>query len=320
MKALLIGAGAVGQTFGHHLARGGADVTFLVRPQYAEAARRGFDLHRLGALRRPRHERLDGAGVITSPEEAAECAWDQIWLCVSSTALRGPWLEELLLGLKGNGVLVLLQPGLDDHARVAALWPEGKIIAGVIMFIAYQTPLPGAAPVAPDGIAFWTPRVAPCPFAGQPGMVRGVVSTLRSGGLPSVEAQDAPAQAATLSAMMMPNLLALEHAGWSLSRFYKSDARRLAREASTEALRVLKETRGLSPPALPRFIVHSLLGPAMTMGEAILPLPLESFLKTHFTKVGDQTRAMVSTYIEHGARADLPVAALTRLRQMLQTP
>jgi ketopantoate reductase len=33
MRALVVGAGAVGQVYGHHLARGGADVAFYVRPK-----------------------------------------------------------------------------------------------------------------------------------------------------------------------------------------------------------------------------------------------------------------------------------------------
>ena len=37
MRVLLVGAGAVGQVYGWHLARGGAATSFLVRPRHAEA-------------------------------------------------------------------------------------------------------------------------------------------------------------------------------------------------------------------------------------------------------------------------------------------
>ena len=54
MRVLIVGAGAVGQVYGHHLQRGGAEVTFLVKPRYETDARAGFTLWRLRRLGRPR--------------------------------------------------------------------------------------------------------------------------------------------------------------------------------------------------------------------------------------------------------------------------
>ena len=65
MKVLVVGAGAVGQVYGHALARGGARVTFLVKPKHVEEARRGFVLYELNRGRAP--IRWSDFAVVTEP-------------------------------------------------------------------------------------------------------------------------------------------------------------------------------------------------------------------------------------------------------------
>jgi len=36
MKVLIVGAGAVGQIYGHYYAEGGSEVTYLVKPRHVE--------------------------------------------------------------------------------------------------------------------------------------------------------------------------------------------------------------------------------------------------------------------------------------------
>jgi 2-dehydropantoate 2-reductase len=95
-RTLLVGAGAVGVTYGHHLARGGVSVDFFVRPKYVAEVAAGLDLWRYGLFGRPQHERFVPHGVVSTVEEVAARRYDQVWLCVASPALRGPWLAELL--------------------------------------------------------------------------------------------------------------------------------------------------------------------------------------------------------------------------------
>jgi len=48
MKVLVVGAGSVGQTYGYHLHRGGASVTFFVKAQYVgDLQAHPLTLHRL---------------------------------------------------------------------------------------------------------------------------------------------------------------------------------------------------------------------------------------------------------------------------------
>ena len=47
LRVCIVGAGAVGQVYGLHLQRGGAEVSFLVRDKYAEETAAGMVLHPL---------------------------------------------------------------------------------------------------------------------------------------------------------------------------------------------------------------------------------------------------------------------------------
>src|SRR5690554_4727694 len=112
MRILIVGAGSVGQLYGHHLSRAGEEVHVLVRPRYAEEARKGF---RLYERRRDfgQHEMFTPDGVWTDAEDLPQDHFDAAILCIPSTGLKGPWLATLASRL-GAGTMVTLTPGLDD--------------------------------------------------------------------------------------------------------------------------------------------------------------------------------------------------------------
>ncbi len=88
MKVLLVGAGAVGLVYGYHLQKGGADVSFFVREKYLNDVARGFRMDPLGCSRGGAALFTDVVGLSTV-EEVASHTWDQVWLCISATGLRG---------------------------------------------------------------------------------------------------------------------------------------------------------------------------------------------------------------------------------------
>ena len=49
----------------------------------------------------------------------------------------------------------------------------------------------------------------------------------------------------------------------------------------------------------------------------MIPLPLEIYLREHFTKVGEQTREFVAGYIARGREAGLTTEALEQLTAVL---
>ena len=111
MRVVIVGAGAVGQTYGFMLAASGAQVTFLVRPRYVDAMKDGVWVYpeAKGPVRWTDYD------LTTEP---IPC--DQVWFCVSSTAL--PHCPLDWPGALG----VFLQPGLHDRELMRQHFSEHR--------------------------------------------------------------------------------------------------------------------------------------------------------------------------------------------------
>jgi ketopantoate reductase len=311
-RALVVGAGAVGQVYGLHLARGGAEVAFLVKPRYAAAAREGFTLYALNDRRgRTTPVRFGGYEVLTGDDEVARSRWDQVYVTVSSTALRGPWLPGLAAAA-GDATVVSLQPGIEDREVLLAHVPAERLVSGVIVLIAYAAPLPGETRFPEPGIAYWFPPLAAAPLSGPRERLRAVVAALRAGGMAAKEHPDVPRSVGFPSAIMMPYLLALEAAGWKLGRIGERAGE--AGLAARQAIDVVARKHGRRPPLIGLATRPLVVRAGLWLGTKIIPLDLETYLREHFTKVGDQTRLMVSQYIDAAKQTGLPAAALEGLR------
>jgi ketopantoate reductase len=313
-RVLVVGAGAVGQVYGHHLARGGAKVTFLVKPAHAAEVSAGLTLYPLNRSRRRRADpvRFDDFRIVADVDAAASERWDQVYLTVSSTALRaGDWFALLAAGL-GPATLVLLQPGPDDRAFVEAQVPAEQIVQGVITVISYLAPLPGETRFPRPGVAYWFGPLAKSPLSGPRAPV--VVAALRAGGLPARRAGDLSRSSAFPTALFMPLLKVLEQAGWSFQRVREPARLALAARAGDEAVRVMARRQGTRAPLLLRLINHPLaVRLVLAVAPRIMPFDLEAYLKVHFTKVGDQTRDFLRTYLALGRGAGLPTDALSQV-------
>lgn len=311
MKVLLVGAGAVGVAYGFYLAGGGAEVTYLVKPKHAAGLATGVDFHRLNGRRRP--ARFSEFDLVTDVDEAIGPAWDQVWLCVSSTALHaGDWLPRLLGGI-GDATLVTLQPGLEDRAHLETLYPAERIVSGMISLVAYQAPLPGEA--RSPGIACWFPPLGSSPFSGDPRAVERILTTLRRSGCPAKRGRDVAAQLAFGSSLMMPIIAGLEVAGWSLSALPRHEVWPLCREAA-------RQTSAVARPGFRRWLVALVMaGPILRgglwLGRRGIPLDLQTYLEYHFTKVGDQTRAALRLYATRATERGLPRDAVEALCERL---
>ncbi len=311
MRVLVIGAGAVGQSFGLALSEGGAEVSFLVRPRYAGEVDAGLVVHRVRRLGRTQTTTLKPASVLTEPTETHEGYWDQVWIALSSTALRGPWLDELTAGLDA-GALVMLQPGLGDLRYVLDRWPSSRLVQGVITLVAWQAPLEGER-LDPPGIAVWIPPGTKVPLAGPEPLARDCAEALSRGGLPATFDPDGPTLAASLSAAMMPALVGLELSGWSLERLRHGPHLRPSLAAAREALAIVAAELKRPEPLWAGALRPAALGALLRLAHVAMPLPVEIYLQQHFTKVGDQTRAMLQTYIDKGVEQGLGTRALEAL-------
>jgi ketopantoate reductase len=314
MRALIVGAGAVGQVYGRHLQAGGAQVGFLVKPAHADEARGGFTLYPLNrrASRRAQPERLTGFEVLTDAAAVAAQRWDQVYLAVSSPALRaGDWFTRLAPAI-GPATLVLLQPGPEDRAFVLRALPPEQIVDGAITAVSYRAPLPGEVFPHP-GVAYWFPPLARCLLSGQAARLQPVLAALRAGGLPAARVRDVQALATFVTALFMPVLAALEQVGWSFQELRRGDHLRRAFRAGWEAVQVAARRAGRRPPLGLRLVGPWAIRALTRVAPLVTPMDFRDYLQAHFTKVGDQTREILRHYVEGGRAAGLPVETLQKL-------
>ena len=313
MRILIVGAGCVGQVYGWFLQRGGADVDVYIRPKYVDEANQGYRLYE--RRRKFRDDtRFVPEGALTSPEEVGRAEYDVILLCISSTALRSGWLNDFAPHV-GEALVVSLTPGIDDRQYLAQFVDEGQLATGLITQVSYPAPLEGEE-VEEPGVAFWVPPLAPALFQGPEEALRPLVKALNKGGMSAKISGDVAHQAGVGSAALIPMVAALETVGWSFEKLKRDkDRRRLLDDAVEEAVSLVEARTGKRRP-----LPLSLLGPMTWRGILIAapiatPFDLETYLKVHFTKVGDQTRLMLEQFIEGLKNSDQSATALEQLRR-----
>lgn len=310
-RILLVGAGAIGQVFGWFLQSAGCEITFLVKPKYAEEARRGFTLYELGIFKQdPEPREFSGFGVLCTTEEVSAQRWDQIWLCVSSTALRaGTWVEELARAT-GAATWVMLQPGLEDRDWLLQRITPERLITGRVPFISFHAPLSPQEPVPRPGMAFWLPPLSPGLFSGPEERLQEVLRALRAGGCPARRAPDVTRASAIFTALLVAFMDGLEAAGWSFERLLEPESLAQVLPAAQEAARIAAwRTQQRAPPVL-SLLRPWLLKLMMPLASWVVPFDLAAYLRVHFTKTADQTRWMLREYLALGSQAGLPVEAL----------
>lgn len=311
MNVLIVGAGAVGQVYGRHLVAGGAQVTFYVREKYLDEVRQGFTMYDLNRSKEP--VRFEGAPAIATLDEVRAGQWDQVWMCISTTALYGDWLGPFLQAT-GDATIVVFQPGLRVGQLLSPHLPPSRIANGVIAFSSWHAPLPGSTRPQP-GTAYWLPPMATNLFEG-PGSAE-IVVTLKRGGL-SAKRGDAEAQTTRGSSILLTLVAALECAGWSFAGVRASPWSQLAADAGKQALAISCAYADIAPG--PAGMVASPLveGMLTRLAPVIAPFDIERFFQVHFTKVGGQTEVALDGWIEEGARQGLPTDRIETLRAELR--
>lgn len=306
--------------YGRHLALGGARVYYFVRERYAAECRRGFTfypLNRRHARREPVHVAVAEGEVLTRIDEVKAITWDQVYLCVASHALRGPWLGELAAAI-GDATLVALQPGSEDREVITQVVPAERVVSGMITVISYHAPLEGET-VPEPGMAYWFPPLAPAPFSGPEQRTRQVVEALRKGKLPSKRDSDVPAKVRFPSAWFMTMLTALEASGWSFRELAHGGQLARMHAAAIETFAIIGKAHDAKPPLGVRMLVRPFwVRRVMTLARWFMPLPVETYFRVHFTKVRDQTRMYMRDYIAQGDKLGLPTKALVELEQQVE--
>jgi hypothetical protein len=324
MRVLIVGAGAVGQVYGHLLARGGAEVSVYVRPRREAEARAGYSVTRLSLLGRRTTSRFVPRAVYTSPASLRGARFDQAWICVPTDAVGE--LAEALAAL-GDTPLVNFVPGLDGVARLAKLAPGAIIAEGFIGLISWFAPLEGSddprEAATPPGVAFLEPPPTPSgvgPSRRSVGSARvalAAVTALRAGGGHARFADDPEAGGAVSTSILLPLIGVLEAAGWRLAHLGEPEWAELAAQVVGEAATVAALRAGIAAPPVALALRPGLLALAARLAPLASPFDLETYLRVHFTKVGAQTRLLLGEMAKNAAEAGRPHAGLDELAARL---
>ena len=308
-RALIVGAGAVGQVYGHPLARAGHQVEFFVKPHHLDHLTPDLTLYRLRQRTRRTPHTLRVAAYRTDWDDVATHTYDQLWLCISTTALRRLDLPALARA-RGDATVINMTPGLEDRALLREHLPDAHLVQGSIPFVSYQAPL-GPERVPHPGIAYWTPPRSTIPLTGE--RAPEIARALTRGNLPARAHPHTPWLTAQGGSLLMPQIAALERAGWSFREFRRRDHLALGARASRQTLAVVARYHQRTPPPWTPLVRAWPLRTLFGLAPPFLPYDLETFFAYHFTKVGDQTRYNLSRYIQLGAEHDLPTDALQHL-------
>lgn len=326
MKTFIIGAGAVGQVYGYCLDRAGANVTLHTKPKYRQNLEDGLAIY---DLNRPAHKRwkpieFDAYDISTSLQTLRERQFDQAYLCVSSTALRGDWFDKFAR-LFESGTVVLLQPKLDNREYVLEHFAEERVVQGMISIISFpvfasnneksdQKGLIQCGIESP-GMAFWRPPFAKSPFGGARERVETLVRALAKGGMPVKHQPQVWKKAPYSTALLIPFVEGLARTGWSFDHFLSSEWYTTVRRAQKQALRVVAGKLGAQKsPVFQRMLTWPMvLSPVLRTLSLITPFDLETYLQCHFTKVKEQSEFILQGYVQRASKQGLRADAIEAL-------
>ncbi len=288
MRVLIVGAGSVGVVYAHHLRSAGAEVGFFLRPSHQASVRAGLTLERLGFWSRST-ARLEGVPAFTTwSEVVAHGPWDWVLLTVPPQALREEGFVEgvrAALGEQGSALALVL--GLGDQAWLEARLGAVRVAYGEIVMISYASPLEGPTPASPT-CAYFLPPLVRAPMSGpQPGLP-AFAELLTRGGLATEVVPNARRQSRLPAALLFAVVSALNVVGWRFAGLARSDALRLGLAAAREREALLTASGAGPPPWLLAWFSPLSIRVVLWCAARVLPVPLEAYLRAHFTKVNQQ--------------------------------
>lgn len=317
-KVLVIGAGAIGQVYAYHLKQAGCAVFFYAKEKYASELRENltlFPLNQTKSRQAPTTFKVDG--VLTSKTEASQIAWDQIYLCISSTALRGDWIDGFK-DIAKHATIICLQGGLGDQEFLLKHFSRDQLVYGMISMISYHAPLPGES-VKGQGMAYWFPPMGPSPFSGPNERVRDVVTTLNKGKHPAKVIKDVPGTVPFMSAALMSLIVVLELEQWSFKKVLSGHYLALGLKAIKESNLIIKEKSHKSIPLPVTLLSAPIIKLVVRISPKVIPLDIETYLKIHFTKVRDQTILYLNEIIESGCEMKMNTKSLEELMMKMKS-
>ena len=305
-RILVIGSGAVGAVYAQALVNAGCLVTFLVRDMDSPNARMPRTLFRYGLIGSKARKEQQHLRIVTQ----ATAHYDAVWLCTPSSAMKSGWLEDQLTAIGANTPLIAWTPDISD-IDLLKQWHPGPISQGLIGLISFQCPLPGTDGPG-EGIGYLAPPGAGVLDDDEHG--QHAADLLKQGGVPAHTRDDLPWWEARMACVNICAIAALEQEEWSLNGLRRSPRLGLAARAGKEAAAGCAAYLGVGTGLFPMVPTKLILKTALVLGPRVMPFPLETYLRYHFTKVGDQTRQIIDGWIKQCEEHDLPCDNLKTLR------
>src|SRR5262249_6953427 len=147
-----------------------------------------------------------------------------------------------------------------------------------------------------EGTAFYRPPLMKLAFSGP--RAKEIVAILKKGGMPSRVAADVPSEIAFNGPLLEMIVITLELVGWKFAAIDFSRALSGLREALAVISRVRKKSAPFGLKLLRPWMLK-LARPFLKLA----PFDVEHYMKTHFTKVGDQTLAGLDHLLAQGLPA-----------------
>jgi ketopantoate reductase len=314
IDALVVGAGAVGQVIGKHLAVAGVNTTLFVKREYASVADEGFELHHFSPFGKHERRRFDDFKIIKDVQELEQRHFDQVYICVSSPDLKSGWVPRFFPHLR-HSIWVLLQPGLRDHEYMASVVPERYIVQGTPGFLAYHAPVEGDG-LSPPGVAWWRPPFQSTLFEGPDEQTTTAVTRLLDrGGLKCGVASNLVARDLYRRALVLPFAMAMELNGWSIDAIC-ADSGTLGVMCAIvdELIGVVEQATGRPPGRAGRHRKASYWKFAMKGTRWFAPFPIEAYCRAHFTRRRRELDQLVDEYMALAQSVGRPVNSLRAMR------
>lgn len=319
MHALIVGAGSVGQVYGYYLQRGGARVTYLVKPKHVPGLEDGVVLYPWNRRNRAEPVHWKAYELATDLDQAFAEDPDVVFVATSATALMsGTWFEELVAVL-GDRTLVSLQPGTSTPEWIYARMDKDQVVWGLIALSAFPAPMPGQDLPEP-GQGWWVPWGSKLGFSGPTERAKPVVDAMGRGGVAVALRDDIHVDQAFMGPILANTVVPLELSGWSMKRLADdAELLGLAHRCMKECWAWAEAKTGQPTPFVPRNLSPGLLRIVLRWLLPQAPLDMETFFRVHYTKIADQTPILLKKRIEDAQELGVGTEALEALYGRLMT-
>jgi 2-dehydropantoate 2-reductase len=317
-EILIIGAGAVGLVYGKHFTDGGHSVTFYVKEKYRAEMEAGsvlYHMNRDKSLKSP--IQFKNYQLATSFEAVAKKSWDQIYLCISSTAIHAFDFAGMQAHLSGSPTIVMLSSGASDLNLLTRVFKAEQIVQGMITLISYQAPL-AIEKVNVPGIAYWFPPMMPTPISGNTNRRDEVIQAFQSGKIKAKASQSVFNESLFPSAFLATFLIALEAKGWKFDAL-KKDPTMLKdlRITLNEVFTALEKKYNVKRAALLGIISRpTTIKMLLRVAPKVMPMDIETYLEYHFLKVNSQTKFYVNNFLLLAQEMGTPHQHLKRFNEL----